>query len=106
MWQPTGWIFIFPTSENEVKLNVRKLSPNKSAGHDDILPKVVKAVINSIAQLLVKIFNKLLLCRIFSNELNVAKVYPVYKCEDKLTISNYNLCCLYFLKYWIKIMFK
>ena len=82
-------LFIITTDENEVKLIVRELSPNKSAGHNDILPNVVKAVINSIAPQFVDIFNKSLPCRIFRNELKVAKVYPVNKYDDKLTISYY-----------------
>ena len=82
-------MFILPTDENEVKLIVRELSPNKSAGRHDILPKIVNAVINSIALQFVNGFNKSLLCGIFSNELKVAKVYPVDQCDDRLTISNY-----------------
>ena len=85
-------MFILPaTDENEIKLIVRELSPNKNAGRDDILPKVVKAVINSIAGQLVNIFNKSLLFGICPIALKLAKVYPVYKCHDKLTISNYRL---------------
>ena len=72
-------MFILPFEENEVKLIVRILSSNKRADLDDILPNVVKVVINTIARQLVKIFNKSLLCRIFSYKLKVAKVYPVYK---------------------------
>ena len=55
-WSETASsISILLTDENEVKLIVRELSPN--TGQDDILPKVVKAVINSIAPQLVNIFN-------------------------------------------------
>ena len=82
-------MFILLTDENAVKLIVLELSPNKSAGHDDILPKVVKSFINSIVPQLFDIFNKSLLCGLMPNELYVAKVYPVYKYDDKLAVSNY-----------------
>ena len=82
-WSESASIYVYikPNCENEVKLFVRELSANKnkSAGQNDILPKVVKAVINSIALQLVQIFNKSSLCGIFPNELKVANVYPVCK---------------------------
>ena len=59
--------------------------------HDDIFSKVVKTVINKIDPQLVKIFYKSLLCGIFPNELKVAKDYPVYQCDDEITISIYRL---------------
>ena len=48
-----------------------------------------KAVINSIPAQFVNIINKLLLCGIFPNELKLAKVYSVFKSDNKITISNY-----------------
>ena len=66
--QPQSMLILL-TDENAVKLIVWELSLNNSAGHDDILPKVVKSSINSVVPQLVSIFNKSLQCGIMPNEL-------------------------------------
>ena len=49
---------IKPTDEQEIKGIARDLLPNKSPGHDDILPRIVRVVIDQISAPLCDICNK------------------------------------------------
>ena len=51
-------IFLIPTNELEIKSVVNDLVSTKSPVYDDISPKVIKAVIDSIHLPLCDIFNK------------------------------------------------
>ena len=58
-------IFLNPTNKLEIKSIVNNLVSIKSPGHDDISPKVIKAVIDGIHQRLCDIFNKSLQTGLF-----------------------------------------
>ena len=51
-------IFLNPTNEHEIKRIINDLVSTKSPGYDDISPKVIKAVIDTIYLPLYDIFNK------------------------------------------------
>ena len=65
--------------------------PLLSSGYDDheISPKVIKSIINNIAQPLSDIFNLSLKTGIFPDKLKTAKVFPVFKSDNKKLVNNY-----------------
>ena len=75
--------------ELELKSIVNDLASNKSPGYDDISPKVIKAVIDSIHLPLCDIFYKSLQTGCFPDNLKIAKVVPIYKGDDKTLVNNY-----------------
>jgi hypothetical protein len=82
-------MFIKPTDGTEIKNIVRELFSNKSPGHDDLSPKVVKAIIEHICAPLCHIFNISFTTGCFPDTLKLAKVIPIYKSEDKKSVANY-----------------
>lgn len=82
-------MYIEPTDEFEVIDISRNLKSNKSAGYDGYSPSIIKTVINYIAQPLVHVFNLSLSNGIFPDRLKIAKVTPIFKSDDKLTMNNY-----------------
>ena len=82
-------MFVKPTDANEICNIVRNFKPNKSSGFDEISPKVITCVMPYISGTLSHIFNISLSCGTFPDRLKIAKVIPVYKSDDKSTISNY-----------------
>ena len=85
----TDSMFIEPTEEQEIKGIVRDLLPNTSPGRDDILPGVVRAVIDQISAPLCDICNKPFQTGVFPDKLKLAKVIPVFKSENKSLLTNY-----------------
>ena len=88
----------------EEKLSiVALLKPNASPGYDSISLKVARKCISHIGNSLCDIFNKFLLSGVSPDGLKLAKVIPIYKADDRLSVSNYRpISVLLFLKYWIK----
>ena len=82
-------IFITPTDTEEILSIVALLKPNASPGYDAISPKVVRKCISHIGNSVCDIFNKSLLSGIFRDGLKLAKVIPIYKADDRLSVSNY-----------------
>ena len=82
-------IFITPTNRAEVIAIVRDLKLKKSTGYDCFSTKVIKSVIECIAQPLVDICNVSLQTGAFPDKLKIGKVCPVYKADDKKLASNY-----------------
>ena len=72
----------------KIKGIVRDLLPNKSPGHDDILPRVVKAVIDLINAPLCDICNKSFQPGVFPDKLELAKIIPVFRSESKSLLTN------------------
>ena len=79
-------IFITPTDTEEILSIVAVLKPNASPGYDSISPKVVRKCIRHIGNSLCDIFNKSLLSGIFPDGLKLAKVIPIYKAHDRLSV--------------------
>ena len=82
-------MFMLPTDESEILDIVSNFNPNKSPGYDSISPKVIKASILCILKPLTSIFNLSLQEGIFPDRLKLAKVSPVFKCDDRSLVNNY-----------------
>ena len=82
-------MFITPTDTEEILSIVALLKPKASPVYDSISPKVVRKCISHIGNSLCDIFNKSLLNRVFPDSLKLAKVFPMYKADDRLSVSNY-----------------
>ena len=101
-------IFLDAVTEKEVEIEISNLSGNKSCGHDEIPPKLVKEISKQIVKPLTHIYNQSLLTGVIPNELKIALVTPVFKANSKEEFSNYRpisvLPC--FSKILEKIMYK
>ena len=75
--------------ENEVGIEISKLNVNKSCGHDDMSPKLIKRISNYIVKPLTYIFNQSFLTGITPNDLNLALVTAIFKANNKQKFSNY-----------------
>jgi hypothetical protein len=89
MKQYANLMCVYPTTDCEIIDIVHNLKANKSAGHDELSPRVIKSVISSIAQPLSDIFNLSLSTGVFPDKLKIAKVSPIFKADDKLSVNNY-----------------
>ena len=68
---------------------VKGLKNKLSAGIDEIPDYVVKQCIKLLKKPLANIYNASLESGIFSDQLKIANVVPLYKKEDKIDIQNY-----------------
>jgi len=94
-------MFIKPTDKTEISNIVHNLKLKKSTGHDGFSTKVIKAVIDCIAQPFADICNLSFSSAVFPDKLKIAKICPVYKSEDKkmsVIIGRFQ-SSLYSLKY-------
>ena len=82
-------IFLNPTNELELKSIVNDLASTKVPGYDDISPKEIKAVIDSIHLPLCNIFNKSLHTGCFPDNLKIAMVVLIYKGDDTMLVNTY-----------------
>ena len=78
-----------PVSYDELHRLITNLNISKSAGPDNIGPKLVKTVSACICTPLLHIFNLSIRNGIVPDELKIAKVVPVYKKGDKKLACNY-----------------
>jgi hypothetical protein len=81
-------IFIEPTDNQEV-VSLVKMLKNSSAGWDEISPKVVRSSIESFITPLTHVLNRSIVSGIVPKELKIAKVIPIFKSGDKMSINNY-----------------
>jgi len=82
-------MFLHPVTPLEIWNIVHTLKANKSAGIDNVSPKVLKSVFKCIAEPLSAIFNNSLTESVIPDMLKIAKVVPIYKSDDKFSIGNY-----------------
>ena len=61
---------------------VHMLKSNSSKGNDAITPCIIKDIISEIALPLIHIFNKSLQNGKFPDKLQIARIVPIYKCDD------------------------
>ena len=73
----TSSMYIYPKNVNEISDIVSYLKSNKSAGYDEISPKVIKSVIPYISKPLCEICNISLNTDKFPDKLKIS-VSPVY----------------------------
>ena len=82
-------IFLDAVPEKEVEIGVGNLHGNKSCGHDEIPPKLVKEISKQIIKPLAHIYSQSLLTGVIPDELKIALVTPVFKANSKEEFSNY-----------------
>ena len=71
--------FITPTDKFEVSDIIRNLNPNKSSGPHSIPTKILKEIVEIIAEPLAEIINLPFCKGIFINNLKISKVIPIFK---------------------------
>ena len=76
-------MFVTNTNPGDIMNIVHMLKSNSSKGHDDITPSIIKDIISEIALPLTYIFNKSLQNGQFPDKLKIARIVPIYKCDDK-----------------------
>ena len=81
-------LFLFPTTENEIKKIVSRLKSKKSSGFDGISNVLLKSIIPEIQLPLSVIFNKSLRNGIFPDKMKLAEVVPIYKMKGKSDSMN------------------
>ena len=93
-------MFIVPCTTSEVTDTINTLQNCKGIGLDGFLTSV-KSPSNHIAEPLIHIFNLLFTSGIFPGKLKLAKVTPVFKSNDKLSVNNYHpiFQYIYFLSF-------
>jgi len=82
-------IFLSPTNETEIINIAKSFSRNKSPGHDEVQPFVLKSIIVSIVTPLVGSlhdFNLSFHHGQFPTRPKLAKVEPIFENDDKLSI--------------------
>jgi hypothetical protein len=82
-------MFFTPVTESEVIDIIGSLKNSTSKGHDNISTNIVKECKLEFAPILVHIINCSFCDGCVPNNLKVAKVIPLFKSGDKLTVSNY-----------------
>ena len=75
-------MFITNTDTGEIMNIVYMLKSNSSKGNDDITPSIIKDIFSEIALPLTHIFNKSIQNGQFPDKLKIARIVPIYKCED------------------------
>ena len=82
-------IFLDPVTENEVEFEICKLKENKSCGHDEIPPKLVKNISKYIIKPLTYTYTQSFPAGSIPDDLKVALVTPAFKANDREEFSNY-----------------
>ena len=101
-------MFIEPVTEYELQIEINNLNENKSAGHDEVIAKMIKKISESIIKPLTYIYNLLFQTGKIPNFLKLAIVSPIYKANENNLFENYRpisvLTC--FSKLLEKLMYK
>ena len=82
-------MFVDPCTDDEIITVTKNLNNSKGIGLDGYSVRVVKHVINDIANPLSKIFNQSFSTGSFPSELKHARVTPIFKSDNVLLVSNY-----------------
>ena len=82
-------LFFRPTTPIEIEILCGGLVPNKSAGWDDVSPRVIRGVAKEIGRPLSGFINYCMREGVYPGHFKVAKVVPVYKGEDPTQFGNY-----------------
>ena len=101
-------MFIEPVTENELLNEIINLNENKSAGHDEINAKMIKAINSEILKPLTYVYNLTFLTGKIPKFLKIALVTPIFKANESNLFENYRpisvLTC--FSKLLEKLMYK
>jgi len=82
-------MFLKPVTTYEIKNIILELHGNKSPGHDGFSAKVIKVVGEYICEPLCFICNLSFTTGCFPSSLKLAKVIPLFKTENRKSVSNY-----------------
>ena len=82
-------LFLFPTNNSEVLSIISKLPSRAASGVDDIPICILKRNSEIISSPLTYIINLSLSNGVFPDHLKFARVTPIYKSDDPLSIANY-----------------
>jgi len=106
--QHANTMFLSPVTEAELAIEISKLSWKKSAGLDNISPRLVKLSMQSITNPLTHIYNLSFTEGCFPDKLKIAKVIPIYKKKEVFSPNNYRPISLLsiFDKLLEKLMYK
>ena len=101
-------MFNAPCTISEVTDTINNLQNCKYICLDGFLTIVVKSVSNHIAKQLTHIFNLLFTSGVLPGKLKLAKVTPIFKSNDKISVNNYRPISLLpvFSKVLEKLMHK
>ena len=77
-----------PVSETEIKKRISSLKSN-TPGYDMIGSALLKWCVDSISEPLSYVCNMSLQEGLFPDELKIANVIPLYKCDDPKLFNNY-----------------
>ena len=81
--------FLAPVVPHDITNAASKLKPKTSQGFDEISTKLMKLIINYIAEPLAHIFNISFLEGKIPKDLKIAKIIPIYKSADNKQFNNY-----------------
>jgi len=81
-------IFLRPVDQVEIEKIVQQLK-NASAGFDGVRAKVIKATYHHYLTPLTHVLNLSILQGFFPDSMKTAKVVPIYKSGDPMSITNY-----------------
>jgi hypothetical protein len=101
-------MFVEPCTVEEIAATINNLQNTTGVGVDGFQTRVVKSVSEYIAEPLVHVFNQSFENGEFPDRLKLAKVVPVFKSDDKLSVNNYRPISLLsvFSKVLEKLMYK
>ena len=94
--------FLNPITENELEVELKNMTSNKSCGYDGIRTNIVKLIAKENSKPLTHIFNLTFSTGIIPDNLKIALITPIFKGSDAMKFENYRpisvLAC--FLNYW------
>src|SRR6218665_1049069 len=100
----TGLSFLSPITPSEIIDQIAVMKNSYSKGYDDIAIRVIKHSANELSSILGEIFNQSLEQGVFPDQLEIAKVVPIFKAGDKTKVSNY--CPISLLSPFAKLLEK
>ena len=87
-----------PANVNELLKEIKTLNPSKSSGADNIGARLVQLCPTVFAENLIKIYNNAMAKGEYPSQLEIAKVFALYKKGEKYNPGNYRpislLSCL------------
>ena len=83
-------LFLIPCTEEEIQDLMKLLKPKTSSGHDNLSPKVLKQISESMTKPILHVINMSLISGKVPNSMKKAKVIPIFKNNgDSHIMKNY-----------------
>jgi len=101
------YLFLSPTTTEEILKLINGWGSKKSCGHDGILVRILKLSKCLLAPLLSKVINESICDGVFLDNLKIAKVVPIFKLGDSEIPTNYRPISIltYFSKIFEKVLY-